>query len=433
LPLNDSRQMSAAMNRKEGMFSFFLVIIYLFLEYIRPQILIPSLTVLHLPAITVALIAIVLIFSGKLSLKDKQTLLFIAIMSEMILHGPLAVNNYWAFMRFYEMSITFIAYLGIINLVDTEDKYKKLIKYWIILFIFLSIIGILNKGVGTGGFIGDENDFCMAINMVIPLALFSILSTNKKTHKIYYIIVTCIFLSSVLTYSRGGFVGLVSVMIYSWLRSNKKIAFGLVIGLLIIFVSLTTPSSYWDRVLTISDEYQDITGTEKQAGTGGQRIYAWKLGWKIFLENPIIGVGQGNYPWHVGKAEEELGVLWQTRSLAGRVAHSLYFTLLPELGIIGVILFASMIAYSMKYLNYIKKVVNIGGNKYTAEESKRIYYLALSLEGSLVGFLTSSVFISTLYYPNFWLLCGFIVSLRNVVYMKCGDFNVLNRNIRLNT
>jgi len=420
--------MSAVMNKKQSIFSFSLVIIYLFLEYIRPQVLIPSLTVLHLPAITVALIALSLIFSGKLSLKDKQTIFFTAIMLEMILHGPLAVNNYWAFIRFYEMSITFIAYLGIISFVDNEDKYKKLIKYWIILFIILAIIGILNQGIGTGGFIGDENDFCMAINMIIPFALFGVFSAKNKLHKIYFIVVACIFLSAVLTYSRGGFVGLVSVLIYCWLRSNKKVAFGLIIGLLFIFVALTTPSSYWNRVLTISDEYHDITGTEKQAGTGGQRIYAWKLGWKIFLDNPVIGVGQGNYPWHVGKVEEELGVLWQTRSLAGRVSHSLYFTLLPELGIIGVLLFSFMIAYSMKYLNYVKNVINIGKNIYTAEESKYIYYLALSLEGSLIGFLASSVFISTLYYPNIWILCGFIVSLRTIVYRKCGELNKINRN-----
>jgi O-antigen ligase len=134
-----------------------------------------------------------------------------------------------------------------------------------------------------------------------------------------------------------------------------------------------------------------------------------------------VGVGQGNYPWHVGKTEEEMGVQWQKRSLAGRAAHSLYFTLLPELGLVGTILFALMIAFSMKDLFYIRKLLKTHKDLYPLEESRRIYYLALALEGGLVGFLASSVFISTLYYPNFWILCGFILSLKRIVSGKVGE------------
>ncbi len=420
--------MRGVISKKESVFPLFLIILYLFLEYVRPQTMLPPLRYLHLPAITVVLIAIVLFISGKLSIRDKQSVIFILFMSEMLVHGPFAVNNYWAFQRFYEMAITFIAYLGIVNIIDDNEKYRKLIKFWIIIFIFLAVIGILNKGVGVGGFIGDENDFCMAINMTLPFALFGIFSANKKTNKIYYLVITCLFLASILTYSRGGFVGLVAVMIYCWLRSNKKVALGIVIGLLVIFALIAAPSSYWDRVRSISTEYKDITETERQYGTGGQRIYAWKIGWRIFLDNPIVGVGQGNYPWHVGKTEDEMGVQWQERSLAGRAAHSLYFTLLPELGLIGTFLFASMIGLSLNDLFYIKKVLKNQKNIYSTDESKRIYYLALALEGSLVGFLASSVFITTLYYPNFWILCGFIVSLRKIIREKFGDVSVKKAN-----
>jgi len=405
------------------MVPFYLIVLYLFLEYVRPQLLVPFLRNLHIPAITVILIAISLLFSGKLSFKGKQTVLYIVLLGEMVIHGPIAVNNYWAFQRFYEMSVTFIAYLGIINFVDSEEKYDKLIKLWLNLFIFLAIFGILNKGVGVGGFIGDENDFCMAMNMVLPFALFGIFSANGKSKKIYFLFLICLYLSSILTYSRGGFVGLASVMIYCWIRSNKKIVFSLIMGVIVIFALLTASSSYWDRVGTISAEYSEsVEGSSK--GTGGQRIYAWKIGWKIFIDNPVIGVGQGNYPWHVGKTEDEMGVQWEERSLAGRAAHSLYFTLLPELGLVGTFIFLLMIIFSIKDLVYIRKAITYRKEIYSEEESKKIYYLAMALEGSLVGFLTSSVFISTLYYPNLWLLLAFIISLRRIVYNSCGDLNL---------
>jgi O-antigen ligase len=256
--------------------------------------------------------------------------------------------------------------------------------------------------------------------MVLPFALFSIFSESGTAKKIFYLVTTCLLLASILTYSRGGFVGLVSVLIYCWLRSNKKLALGVVLALLVVFALIAAPSSYWDRVRTITSEYEDITTSGRQYGTGGQRIYAWKIGWRIFTENPVVGVGQGNYPWHVGKTEGEMGVQWQKRSLAGRAAHSLYFTLLPELGLVGTILFVLMIAFSMKDLIYIRKMVKTQKGMYPADEAKRIHFLSLALEGSLVGFLASSVFISTLYYPNFWILCGFILSLRKILQAKCG-------------
>lgn len=420
---NASNVVKGVIIKRETMFPFYLIIFYLFLEYVRPQLLVPFLRNLHIPAITVILIAISLLFSGKLSFKDKQTILYLLFLGEMVIHGPIAVNNYWAFQKFYAMAITFIAYIGIVNLVDSEEKYEKLIKLWLVIFIFLAIFGILNKGLGVGGFIGDENDFCMALNMVLPFALFGVFSANNKISKIYYIILICLFLASILTYSRGGFVGLVSVIVYCWLRSNKKIVFTVIIGLLVVFALLTASSSYWDRVRSISTEYtENLEGKSK--GTGGQRIYAWKIGWRIFLDNPAIGVGQGNYPWHVGKTEDEMGVQWEERSLAGRAAHSLYFTLLPELGLIGTFIFTLFLIYSIKDLVYIKKAIKKGSEIYSKDESKKIFYLVLALEGSLVGFLTSSVFISTLYYPNLWILLAFIVSLKKIVYSRCGNLNL---------
>jgi len=418
---NGINGMDETVKNNETMVSFYLIIIYLFLEFLRPQTLLPILQVFHLPAVTIIFILISILFSGNLYFKDKQTVLFLLLLCEMVIHGPIAVNNYWAYQMFYTMTITFIAYFGIIVFIDSDYKYDRLIKYWSIIYLFVSIIGILNKGVGIGGFIGDENDLAMSLNMVVPFALFGIFSAYKKSAKIYFIILTCLLLSCILTYSRGGFIGLVSVTIYCWIRSNKKIAFATIVGFFVIFAWFTAPDYYWERVATISSEAQD---TDSQNSTGAQRVYSWKLGWQIFLQNPVIGGGQGNYPWTIGKAEEEKGILWRTRSLSGRAAHSLYFTLLPELGIVGVLIFITMIVCSLKDLKFIKRTTLNTTHIWSKEESKKVYYLTLALEGSMVGFLTSSVFISTLYYPNFWILCGFIVSLRKIVAAKKNNFNL---------
>lgn len=411
LPPNIAKTLRPAMAKKEFMFPFYLILVFLFFEYARPQLLIPVFHYFHVPAVTVILMAISIIFTGKLYLKDKQTILYILLLAEMVIHGPIAVNNYWAFQVFYSMSTTFIVYIAIINIIDSSYKYDKLIKYWLIIFIFLAVIGIVKRGIGVGGFIGDENDFCMALNMIIPFSLFGIFSEKKLNGRLYLIFLSCLFLYVIiLTDSRGGFVGLVSVAIYCWLKSNKKIVVGALMGIFVMFAVVIAPQEYWDEVRSITTE----NTAANPYGTGAQRIYAWKLGWHMFLDNPVIGVGQGNYPWRVWDMEQKLGVQWQERSLAGRAAHSLYFTLIPELGIVGTLIYIFMVVFSIKDLNYIKKHCKIQKNK-TDEISSRHYYLALALEGSLVGFLTSSVFISTLYYPNFWILSAFIISLKKIV------------------
>lgn len=41
-------------------------------------------------------------------------------------------------------------------------------------------------------------------------------------------------------------------------------------------------------------------------------------------------------------------------------------------------------------------------------------YLARAMEGSLIGFIVSGVFISILWYPSLWIMVAFVVALRNV-------------------
>ena len=189
-------------------------------------------------------------------------------------------------------------------------------------------------------------------------------------------------------------------------------------GILVVFALIVAQPGYWDEEFDLL-EYGKPPQSNPH-GTGAGRIYAWTLGWKMFLDNPFIGVGQGNYPWRLGRNRRYAGYEHGKHDRQGEERlDSLYFTLLPELGLIGTLLYVLMIFYSFKDLQYIKNV-----SKKTEKillpdvYSKKVYYLALAIEASLIGYFVSSVFISTLYYPIFWLFCGFIVSLKKIVYSK---------------
>jgi O-antigen ligase len=218
-----------------------------------------------------------------------------------------------------------------------------------------------------------------------------------------------------LTKSSGGFVGLMAVIFYSIMKSNRKFVFFTLVCFLGLFLFMVAPSHYWEEMGTISSEATKKSDKYNvEQGTGSQRLYAWKLGWGMFKEHPILGVGQGNYPWNVVEQEEKMGVQWQERSLGGRAAHSLYFTLLPELGLVGGVLFFMIVIYIWKDLKNVRKIINKGDRILKGDE-KNIYYYTLAIEAGTIGFLFSSIFISTLYYPNFWILTAIMLSLRNVV------------------
>jgi O-antigen ligase len=396
---------------------FLLILIYLFFLYGRPQAIIPPLSYLRLPGLTALMLAFFLVLSGKVRLMERPTLLFALLLGLMVIHGPIAVNNYWALQVFIAMSLNFVAYLSLLHFVDDEEKFRRLVDVWLKVHVLVAIVGAVKKGIGTGGFLGDENDLCMALNMVLPFTFFLALSAPKLSKKIYYVSLACLFLFVIVyTNSRGGFIGLVATGLYCWWKSRNKLLSGAVAALLILFMALAAPPAYWEEIRSIPEENTPAN----PYGTGAARIYKWKVAWGMFLDNPVMGVGQGNYPWNVGEYELKLGFEegFHYRSMAGRAAHSLYFTLLAELGLIGAVLFASMIVLTVRNLRFIQKSDGTGSTG--AGGALPFASLGMALEAGLLGYLVTGIFISVLYYPNFWLLMGFTLSLRKILERRQG-------------
>jgi len=386
-------------------FPYYLVLAYLFFEYGRPQALFRPLEILHLPTIIVLLLAGALAQVNRLFQRTRQTTIFIALFVLMAFHIPTATNNYWAFHVARMMLITFVAYLGITVFVNSVEKFNTLIFVWLAIHVYLAVNGIIKGGKGVGGFMGDENDFCLVLNMAIPFPLFLALHESNKTRKIVYFALTLLLFATVIsTSSRGGFVGLASLGGYCWWRSRKKVAMLLAIAILAGFMRFVAPSAYWDEVTSIQ------TSTQK-GDTGEQRLYTWEIGWAMFLDHPILGVGQGNFPHEFREYEIATGNEggFNTRSYSGRAAHSLYFTVLPEWGLVGTLLFGWM-----AWRTY-KDTIFLGRAGSSRRLNDKMTAWSSAMAGSLVAYFVTGIFISVFYYPCFWIMMGFVVALKNIV------------------
>ncbi|GKS58885.1 hypothetical protein YTPLAS18_24120 [Nitrospira sp.] len=347
-------------------------------------------------------------------------------MGLMVVHVPIAVNNFWAAMTLKDMGLVFCLYLGLIIYVNTFDKLRTLVSVWIGLHVITAVLGIASGGSGVGGWMGDENDFCMVINMVIPFAFFMIYSEPGPLNRVKYIGLLALFVFTVMvTLSRGGFIGMTAAGAYCWFRSTMKFGAIFIVILLVLFMAAVAPDKYWDEIKS------SFSNEEMETGTGGDRLYIWGIGFEMFLANPLFGVGQGNFPWAF--EEYEAGREFMEKSRAGRAAHSLYFTLLPEMGLVGVIVFVGMLYWNRSDIRTIERLAKAFPDKDKDGKDNRDKTTAIlmgrAMEGSLIGFLVSSVFISTLWYPSVWVMMGFVVALRNIVVDRARALGVATAGI----
>jgi O-antigen ligase len=251
------------------------------------------------------------------------------------------------------------------------------------------------------------------MNMAVPFGYFLLFSATGVVQKMKYLgFLGAVILAAMASLSRGGFMGLAAVAAYCWYRSPKKLNALIVVVVAVLFMLVLAPQNYWEE---ISSSTSDETLGEQ--GTGGARLYTWGVGMKMFLSNPIIGIGQSNFPWTFEIYED--GEKFNERSFGGRQAHSAWVTLISELGLAGIIIIGPMLFQCYRDLKWIRtrfapaESRHKHGQTVQAGEDVRVY-LARAMEGSLIGFIVSGVFISILWYPALWIMLAFVVALRNI-------------------
>jgi hypothetical protein len=409
---SDAKQIGKPAQRKDKA-GFYLVFVYLLFEFGRPQDLIPGLKVIPFGTGLSALILLNVLMSGKINFSRLQTKLWIPLFVVMAIHVPLAVNNFHALMALKDMFLLYAVYLGITVFVDSTERMMTLIKMWLSIHAFLAVIGTLKGGHGIGAWMDDENDFCMVMDMVVPFAYFLLFAVSGAAQKMRYLAFLGTFLlAAMATLSRGGFIGLASVGAYCWYRSPKKGNALIVLLIAIVFMIAFAPQTYWDEIASSTS-----SETMSDEGTGGARLYTWGIGMKMFYSNPIIGIGQANFPWtfHIYEAGEK----FHDRSFAGRQAHSAWVTLIAELGLAGIVIVGGMLFQCYRDLAFVRRTFappqsrGKHGQIMKAGEDVRVF-LARAMEGSLIGYIMSSIFISTLWYPSMWIMVAFVVALRNI-------------------
>ena len=378
---------------------FVLVLIYLVFDYARPQEVIPGLSYLRPTLVLTVLLCCCLLLSGKLRRSGSpQTTVILALFVLMAIYVPFARNNYFAFNTTKAMFVMLPVVLSLIICVDSTNRLKTIINVCAGILIYVSAYSIIHGGVGPGNYLVDENDLALYINMWIPISFFAILyEKNIKTKMLHCIAAMTGLASVVLSFSRGGFVGLLAMLGTLFMLSKKKVLTILVLCFMGLMVFAVADTRYWTEMATITDTSES---------TARERILSWQAAWDMFVDQPL-GVGPNNFQvWFPQYQSSEL-----RRGMWGRVAHSLWFTLIAELGIIGTLIYLTLIFFNIKALFFIRKQNRLSG---VTANNLYLHGLSNAFLCSMTGYFASATFLSVLYYPHFFYLTSLIVASTNL-------------------
>lgn len=392
-----------------------LLLIYFFLEYVRPA-----------NPLSMPLMISLILFGWWATLKEKiwapQVVCLYLLIAVIAVMGPFAVNNFSVWIGFQSM-VAWLACISIpmIHFANSLRKIRVLVDALIALHCYLAVHALLHGGFGPGGFVGDENDVALAINTMMPLAFCLLLGVKTSGRKVFYLMAVVIMVAGVVaTKSRGGFLGLVAVIGYCFIFSPRK-KMGLVIGGLLLMCGLAVvPDSYWEEMATINRD------AESDVGTGAHRKNLWSVAVNMFLANPLFGVGLNNFPWNAGDYMPVELLEKEGRNYMGTAAHSVYFTILSETGAAGTLVIVAIIYFSVKSIRrLLAQARKIEASTGLGDEARsnilEMKGMAYGLGGGMLGYGVSGIFLTAFVYPHFWYVVALIVAVATVTERMTVD------------
>lgn len=386
------------------------LVVFFFMEYIRPSSYWPFLTPLHLNSLVpLSTAAASLLTTGHDAMarltRDSNIRIIAAFLGVLWLSFMTADIQELAWNT---LTITsgFALMMWVIGAeVTTLRKLKGIVITLILVHLCVAALNPklftdpeVRHYVTSGSFLGDGNDFALSIDVIVPLCLFLLLDSRRTVGKLFWAGAMLVLVAGVVvTQSRGGTVGLGCMAIYYWLKSEKKVQTGALVVVVVGLILALAPGNYFARMNMIGDTTE---------GSASARLTAWGVATRMAADNPLLGVGAGHFGLKIGTEYRPADFVG-----SGMTAHSIYFLALGELGVPGLALLLTFIISNMRANQRLAQTVTARG----APTAARDLQLLASLSAAVIAFASAGAFLSALYYPHMYILAGILAAGRNVV------------------
>ncbi len=403
------------------------IVFWVLISVGRPQDIFPSIAILHLGMIAACLTTLLLItadyklkktFLSPFATRDGK--LMIALIAFMAVFGAIGVYPRLSMeflLGFWKIAYFYFAFRAIIT---SKERIVKVV--WCLIFS-AGLMGLANSLQAVGiaaterlsvGGTYDPNDLGLMIVTCLPFSLYFFISYSGWRKLFAGGCMLASLTGLALTQSRGALLGLSVQTAFIILRDTgfpgrfRKLAVVAIVG---VFFYAVMPSNYFERV----------EGALDQRGTGMGRLRLWKNSVDLAMDKPLLGTGVATFVHAYGMALINGRIIPNKDSsapYAWRVAHSSYVTVLVELGLLGTLLYLSLMGVSIFGL----RKINSERKVHPWDPEGDICLYASMTEIGFCGYLVSATFLSQSYSALFFLLVGLAGAIRSVADEQKAEY-----------
>jgi O-antigen ligase len=301
-----------------------------------------------------------------------------------------------------------------INLIVTRERLYLMLKLMVICGAVISVgtvkgyvTGEISRDVDAmdnrltgfvGGLFGNANDFAMAMNLLLPLAVVLALRARGRARLFYLLCAASLLVGVIMSFSRGGFLGLVAMgltLLWKVGRQNRAATIMLALMSMGLFL-VALPNGYTDRLFTILHLEKDETGSAKERRELLDRAIT------LAGEHIIFGVGMGNYTIY---------------SVKDKRAHNSYLEIWVELGVVGFIAYLILI---LRPLGSLRAVERETVNSHRARDHD-LYLLTVGVQAAIVAYLVCSLFGSVQYDWYIYYPVAYAIAIKQLHLRETGE------------
>lgn len=243
-----------------------------------------------------------------------------------------------------------------------------------------------------GTFIQDNNEFALALIVVIPLLRFLQLQLQDRwgRHAMSFLILMCAA-SAFGSHSRGALLAISAMSLLLWWRSGKhRVASGVAFAVVGCALVLFMPDHWGERMATIQTYDEDASAMG--------RISAWWCAWNLAFDYPA-GVG-------FNMVRPELFAIYSPYPNIIQSAHSIYFQVLGHHGFVGLALYLGMWVATWFSAGWLRR------HGASRPETRWCADLGSMCQVSLLGFAVGGAFLSLSYFDLPYIVMSLVVLTR---------------------
>ena len=412
--------------------AFKALLAFTFVLFIRPQDQLPFLRPLHLADVT-ATIALITLIAGRMargaavSRLTPELVAVVALGGVMLATAPFSVWPGGAVGVFTELySKVILVFALMVNTVTTRARLERLITMIVVGTSYIAVRAVVDYARGVnlvedgrvtgavGGLFGNPND--MALNMVafLPLAIVLALMKGRPLIRLLaFVGVPAIAAAIVFSKSRGGTVGLVAmllVLLFQMRRLRPRVAALVVVATMAAIPVL--PASFTERMSSIFNPEEDPTGSREA------RKRLLREGYAAFLQNPVVGVGAGQFQNYLPEERQE----------AWRETHNAVLQVAAELGVVGVLVFTFIVISGFiavrragQALRRVRRQRQARAPDPAGVRRQPLELYTAAMLASLIGWFAAAMFASVAYYWTFYLVLGLAAALRDITLREVQE------------